>query len=77
MIWAGVSLGGHTDLHVLYGGTLTAVKYRDEILDPYARLYAGDIGEKFIPIDDSRPQRTRLVEEYLEDQDLERMDSPA
>ncbi|GBM54738.1 hypothetical protein AVEN_76246-1 [Araneus ventricosus] len=34
MVWAGMSLDGHTDLHVFHGGTLTGVRYRDEILDP-------------------------------------------
>ncbi|GBM46836.1 hypothetical protein AVEN_112185-1 [Araneus ventricosus] len=35
MVWAGISLGGHTDLHVYHGGTLTGVRYREryEILD--------------------------------------------
>ncbi|GBM11098.1 hypothetical protein AVEN_242984-1 [Araneus ventricosus] len=43
MVWAGISLGGHTDLHVFHGGTLTGVIYRDEILDPYVRPYASAI----------------------------------
>ncbi|GFX90207.1 transposable element Tcb2 transposase [Trichonephila clavipes] len=34
MVWAGISLSGHTDLHVFQGGTLTGVKYQDDILDP-------------------------------------------
>ncbi|GFY12414.1 uncharacterized protein TNCV_1798361 [Trichonephila clavipes] len=41
MVWAGISLGGHTDLHLFQGGTLTGVRYRDEILDPYVQPYAG------------------------------------
>ncbi|GFX02238.1 uncharacterized protein TNCV_138141 [Trichonephila clavipes] len=41
MVWAGISLGGHTDLHVFQEGTLTGVTYRDEILDPFAHPYAG------------------------------------
>ncbi|GBN40837.1 hypothetical protein AVEN_274480-1 [Araneus ventricosus] len=40
MVWAGISLGGYTDLHVFHGGTLTGVRYRDEILDPHVRSYA-------------------------------------
>ncbi|KFM67382.1 hypothetical protein X975_05896, partial [Stegodyphus mimosarum] len=27
MVWAGISLGGHTGLHVFHGGTLTGVRY--------------------------------------------------
>ncbi|GFX98395.1 transposable element Tcb2 transposase [Trichonephila clavipes] len=35
MVWAGISLNSHTDLHVFQGGTLTGVRYWDEIIDPY------------------------------------------
>ncbi|GBM71545.1 hypothetical protein AVEN_41670-1 [Araneus ventricosus] len=63
MVWAGISLGGHTDLHVFHGGTLTGVRYRDEILDPYVRPYAGAIGNDFILMDDNaRPHRAGVVE---------------
>ncbi|GFU86104.1 transposable element Tcb2 transposase [Trichonephila clavipes] len=33
MVWSEISLGGHTVLHVIYGGILTGVRYRGEILD--------------------------------------------
>ncbi|GBO38435.1 hypothetical protein AVEN_18411-1 [Araneus ventricosus] len=67
VVWAGISLGGHIDLHVFHGGTLTGVKYRDEILDPYVRPYAGAIGNDFILMDDNaRPHRAVVVEEYFE-----------
>ena len=39
MVWGGISLEGHTNLHVLANGTLTAVGYRDEILRPIVRPY--------------------------------------
>ncbi|GFS69292.1 transposable element Tc3 transposase [Trichonephila clavipes] len=78
LVWAGISLGGHTDLHVFHGGTVTGLRYRDEILDPYVRPYAADIGNDFILMDDNaRPHRARIVEEYLEDHGLERMEWPA
>ncbi|GFY01202.1 transposable element Tcb2 transposase [Trichonephila clavipes] len=74
MVWAGISLGGHTDLHVFQGGTLTGAIYRDEILDPYA----GAIRNDFILMDDSaRPYQAVIVEEYLEGLGLERMEWPA
>ncbi|GBM12539.1 hypothetical protein AVEN_188706-1 [Araneus ventricosus] len=67
MVWAKISLSGHTDLHVFHGGTPTGVKYRDEILDPYVRPYAGAIGNDFILMDDNaRPHRAVVVEGYLE-----------
>ncbi|GFW74384.1 transposable element Tcb2 transposase [Trichonephila clavipes] len=73
-----ISLGGHTDLHVFHGGTVTGLRYRDEILDPYVRPYAAAIGNDFILMDDNaRPHRAGIVEEYLEDHGLERMEWPA
>ncbi|GFT78155.1 transposable element Tc3 transposase [Trichonephila clavipes] len=78
LVWAGISLGGHTDLHVFHGGTVTGLRYRDEILDPYVHPYAAAIGNDFILMDDNaRPHRARVVEEYLEDHGLERMEWPA
>ncbi|GFW91457.1 transposable element Tcb2 transposase [Trichonephila clavipes] len=78
LVWAGISLGGHTDLHVFHGGTVTGLRYRDETLDPYVRPYAAAIGKDFILMDDNaRPHRARIVEEYLEDHGLERMEWPA
>ncbi|GFS99623.1 transposable element Tcb2 transposase [Trichonephila clavipes] len=78
LVWAGISLGGHTDLHVFHGGTVIGLRYRDEILDPYVRPYAAAIGNDFILMDDNaRPHRARIVEEYLEDHGLERMEWPA
>ncbi|GBN50074.1 hypothetical protein AVEN_163975-1 [Araneus ventricosus] len=71
---AGISLGDHTDLHVFHGGTLTGVRYRDEILDPYVRA----IGNDFILMDDNaRFHRAVVVEDYLEGHGLERMEWPA
>ncbi|GFX39799.1 transposable element Tcb2 transposase [Trichonephila clavipes] len=78
LVWAGISLGGHTDLHVFHGGTVTGLRYRDEILDPYVRPYAAAIGNDFILMDDNaRPHRAGIVEEYLEDHGMERMEWPA
>ncbi|GFT56807.1 transposable element Tcb2 transposase [Trichonephila clavipes] len=78
LVWAGISLGGHTDLHVFHGGTVTGLRYRDDTLDPYVRPYAAAIGNDFILMDDNaRPHRAWIVEEYLEDHGLERMECPA
>ena len=35
MVWAGISMHGKTDLHIIENGTLTAVRYVNEILDVY------------------------------------------
>ena len=44
MVWGVISLGGRTALHVLSRGSLTAIRYRDEILRPLVRPYAGAVG---------------------------------
>ncbi|GBM69512.1 hypothetical protein AVEN_205388-1 [Araneus ventricosus] len=78
MVWAGIMLDGRTPLHVFERGTVTCVRYRDEILEPYVRLFRGAVGPEFILMDDNaRPHRALLVDEFLESEDIRRMDSPA
>ena len=78
MVWGGISLDGHTDLHVLQGGTLTAVRYRDEILGPIVRPYAGAIGPQFLLMqDNARPHTTRASMQFLNDEGIDVMDWPA
>jgi hypothetical protein len=55
MLWAGISFVGNTDLHVLHGGTLTGVKYRDDILDPYVCPNNASIGTDILMDDNARP----------------------
>ena len=52
MVWGGISLGGRTALHVLARGRLTAIRYRDEILRPLVRPYAGAVGPGFLLMQD-------------------------
>ena len=57
-------------------GTLTAVRYRDEILDPIVRPFAGAIGNNFILMqDNARPHTARLT--YLYHEGIDVMDWPA
>ncbi|GBM20273.1 hypothetical protein AVEN_216685-1 [Araneus ventricosus] len=75
---AGIMLDGRTPLHVFERGTVTGVRYRDEILKPYVRLFRGAVGLEFILMDDNaRPHRALLVDEFLESEDIRRMDWPA
>ena len=75
IVWVVISLGGHTDLYMFHGGNLTGVRYRDEILYAYVRLYAAAIGNDFILMNDNaRPHRAVVVEDHLESQDSERME---
>ncbi len=57
MVWGGISVEGHTDLHLLANSSLTAVRYRDEILRAAVRTYADAVGPEFLLVhDNSRPQ---------------------
>ena len=57
---------------------MTGVRYMDDILDIYARPYAGALGPQFILMDDNaRPHRARVVDEYLQQETIVRMDWPA
>ena len=78
MVWAGISRGGRTDLHIVMRDMMTGVRYREEILDVYVRPYAGAIGPQFILIDNNaRPRRTRAVEDYLQQDTVDRVHWPA
>lgn len=78
MVWGGISRDGKTDLHVMERGTMTGVRYRDEILNVYVRPYAGAIGPNFILMDDNaRPHRARVVDRFLEQETIVRMEWPA
>ncbi|GBM71614.1 hypothetical protein AVEN_259473-1 [Araneus ventricosus] len=71
-------LDGRTPLHVFERGTVTGVRYRDEILEPYVRLFSFAVGPEFILMDDNaRPHRVLPVDEFLEGEDIRRMDWPA
>ena len=78
MVWAGINAQGKTDLHVIDNGTLTALRYVNEILDVYVRPYAGAVGENFILMDDNaRAHRARITDQYLEQATVVRMEWPA
>ena len=78
MAWARISIQGKTDLNTIENGTLTTLRYVNEILDIYVRPYAGAIGADCILMDDNaRPHRAHVTSQYLEDGIIVRMDWPA
>ena len=78
MVWAGVSRGGRTYSHIVVNGMMTGLSKRDEILEVYVMPYAGAIGPQFVIMDDNaRPHRARVVEKYLQQETIVRMDWPA
>ena len=48
MVWDGIYLDGRTDIVVIDGGALTAVRYQDEVLEPLVRPFAGALGPDFV-----------------------------
>ncbi|KAI4892976.1 hypothetical protein NFI96_003471 [Prochilodus magdalenae] len=61
MVWGGISSEGRTSLHVLARGSLTAIRYRDEILRPLVISYAGAVGPGFLLMQDSaRPRSYKM-----------------
>ncbi|GFW09829.1 transposable element Tcb2 transposase [Trichonephila clavipes] len=65
MVW-GIMIDGRTPLHVFRSGSVTSQIYRDEVLDPYVRLFRGAYGRDFLFMDDNaRPHRANLVDEFL------------
>ncbi|KFM68362.1 Transposable element Tc3 transposase, partial [Stegodyphus mimosarum] len=78
MVWAGISLGYRTDLHIFKRGSLTAVRYRDEVLEHIVRLYSAAVGLTFVLMDhNARPHRADIVDDYLESEGIARMAWPA
>lgn len=54
MVWAGIMQDTRTPLH----GSVNAQRYRQEILQPYVRLFRGAAGPEFVFMDDNaRPHR--------------------
>uniref|UniRef100_A0A3Q3FZ92 Transposase Tc1-like domain-containing protein n=1 Tax=Labrus bergylta TaxID=56723 RepID=A0A3Q3FZ92_9LABR len=78
IVWGGISLGGRTALHVLTRGSLTAIRYRDEILRPLVRPYAGAVGPGFLLMqDNARPHVAGVCQQFLQDEGIDAMDWPA
>ncbi|KAI3374718.1 hypothetical protein L3Q82_021018, partial [Scortum barcoo] len=65
-------------LHVLARGSLTAIRYRDEILRPLVRPYAGAVGPGFLLMqDNARPHVAGVCQQFLQDEGTDAMDWPA
>lgn len=78
LVYGAISIDGRTDLYIIRDGSLTARRYRDEILRPIVVPYAAAIGDDFILMDDNcRPHRADLVEDFLFEEGIVRMEWPA
>ncbi|GFU47955.1 transposable element Tcb1 transposase [Trichonephila clavipes] len=67
MVWVRISLGYRTDLRIFKRGSVTAIRYRDEVLEPIVTLYAAAVDPAFVLMDDNvGPHRADIVDDYLE-----------
>ncbi|KAI3365408.1 hypothetical protein L3Q82_010493, partial [Scortum barcoo] len=58
--------------------SLTAIRYRDEILRPLVRPYAGAVGPGFLLMqDNARPHVAGVCQQFLQDEGIDAMDWPA
>ncbi|GFX51239.1 transposable element Tcb2 transposase [Trichonephila clavipes] len=78
LVYGGISIDGRTDLYIIRDGPLTARRYRDEILRPIVVPFAAAIEDDLILMDDNcRPPRANLVEDFLFEEGIVRMEWPA
>ncbi|KAK7110370.1 hypothetical protein V1264_014254 [Littorina saxatilis] len=77
MVWRAFSLHHRTPLfHVQ--GNLTGLRYRDEILRPLAVPTLQQMGPQAVYQDDNaRPHRARVVNDFLQQSGVDRIEWPA
>ncbi|GBO18726.1 hypothetical protein AVEN_167519-1 [Araneus ventricosus] len=65
-VWAGMATNGRTYLYVFAGDSVTAVRYRDEIIHPLVRSFIAALGTDAVFMDDNaRPHRARFVRSFV------------
>ena len=77
MVWGAFHANGVLPLHVLQG-TLTGVRYRDEILQPLVQPALQAMGAGALLQDDNAtPHRARVVTDFVQQQGIQRLPWPA
>ena len=77
MFWSGIMWGWHMPLVVMEGAE-TAIQYRNDILRTIVQPYRQNFREEFVLMDDnSLPHRAHLVNEFLHDNNIARLEWPA
>ncbi|GFX61717.1 transposable element Tc1 transposase [Trichonephila clavipes] len=65
LVWGGIMLGSRTDLHIFDAGSVNGIRYCNEILLPYVRLFRGAMGLQFLFMDDNAPCHRTVAAEQL------------
>ncbi|GFT67022.1 transposable element Tcb2 transposase [Trichonephila clavipes] len=75
-VWVGIMLDGRTPLQVFERGSVTGVRYRNEVLEPYIDLFRGACDPKLCALmgNKARLHKALLVDEFLESEVFCRMD---
>jgi hypothetical protein len=77
MVWAGIRLGGRTQL-VWIQGNMTAQKYHEKVVESVIVPHRTQMGPEFLLMHDNAPSHTaRLVSAALRDRYIEVLDWPA
>lgn len=78
MVWGGINAHARTELTVIENGSLTALRYIEEILLPNVVTFAPFIGENFVLMhDNARPHVAGVVTQFLEEVGITTMNWPA
>ena len=68
---------GCTDLYRLHNGTMTSIRYRDEILAPIVRPNTGAVGPGFLLVhNNARPHVAKACSQFLEDEEIDTIQRP-
>ena len=77
MVWGVISLEGHANLHGIPNSTLTAVRYRVQILRAIVRPYTGTVGPGFLLVQgNARPHVARVCRQFLDNESINALDWP-
>ena len=76
MFWGGIMWGRLTSL-VNIECAETALRYMNDVLRPIVLPYRQNIGEAFIFMDNSCPHPAHVVNDFLQDNDIARLEWPA
>ena len=72
VFWCGICYDRRTELYRVDRGSLTALRYRDEILDPIVRPFLGAMGDNARLVqDNARPHTAYVIQDYLEQESIE------
>ncbi|GBN21448.1 hypothetical protein AVEN_149332-1 [Araneus ventricosus] len=74
LVWTEIATN---DIYVFAGGSVTSVRYREEILNHLVRPFIAAMGTDAIFMNDNaHPHRAQLVRSYLESETIPQMASP-